>query len=109
RSTMFNHELPVGVKCRRNRLCRDSHRFTDGLLCVLELSTTRCKSKSPGVWWSIQRRNLMNSSERCRGMHSPITFPEILSILVAGKVSVSDRCSPFRGVSKYHPIPNRLL
>ena len=34
RSTMFSHELPVGVKWRWNRLCRASHLFAGGLLCV---------------------------------------------------------------------------
>ena len=41
----------------------------------------------------------------------PVRFPrtEILSSLVAGKVSVSDRCSPFRGCPQVPPRPRSFV
>jgi hypothetical protein len=61
RSTRLSQDELVGVRCRTNRGCAVSQRFTAGVLWVEALSRTRCTLRSEGTSVSILRRNARNS------------------------------------------------
>src|SRR6266540_4362405 len=75
RSTRFNHDEEVGLKCRWKRGRLASHALTLSWLWVPELSTIRCTARCLGTARSMVRRNRRNSPLRCRGRHWPITLP----------------------------------
>ncbi|MDQ1442272.1 MAG: hypothetical protein QOG97_2500 [Acidimicrobiaceae bacterium] len=66
RSTMLRHGPDVGVKCNTKEGWRRSQRSISSVLCVAELSQTRCTERSAGTSPSINSRNFLNSSARCR-------------------------------------------
>ena len=73
RSTRLSQLELVGVKCRTNRGCVVSQRFTAGVLCVEALSRTTWQSRSAGTCWWIVFKKARNSWERCRACREPIT------------------------------------
>ena len=77
-----------------------------------QIATTRLTPDSfHGGWnYTILPHKSRSASLRYSRAHSVAgRAKEILSILVDGKVSASDRCSLFTGMSEYHPVPDRFL
>jgi hypothetical protein len=78
RSTRFSHDALVGVKCTTKRGWAAGQRWTAGVLCVEELSSTRWMSSAAGTALSIVVTNFLNSIARWAYVR-PITWPEAIS------------------------------
>ncbi len=87
RSTQFNHEELVGVKCRWKRLCLSSHLATFSCLWVAWLSKTMWMSLPLGTSRPINFKKLRNSWWRWRENRWPISSP-VSTLRAANKVVV---------------------